>query len=390
MKENVKVLSVDWLQLFGYFTGGQVDYSRLPELGYSVERQPKGTKQFKSWDRIMCIKSGLMVFELTYEPYSVRGRTEGGIYKHNACILRVDNRVCYSSALFDIVKSIATTIGFACSSVSRIDLCMDFHVFDNGLRPENLIRKYYTGEYLKHGYTKALGFGTQYNEYMPETLSFKGKNSAVSVKLYDKTKEMKDVKTKPHIEALWRSAGLDSNKRIWRLELAIKSDAKRIVARETGEYVELTIDYLSDYNNLQKLFYSFIDVYFKWHVRTAGKKKCQCPVLRLFETGMLERDLRRHYISSLHGVGRKYRRIDAILKEAYKCCNGDWDALATIDRMYSILFDNYENIWSPEETTVVLLQKADGRHEIQEVVNSCLQSIDENLIASIEKERVVI
>lgn len=385
MKENIRVMSVDWLSLFGNFIAGEPAFLVVEQAGFIVEHQDRGTKQFRKWTKILDGKTGLMIAEVCYSPYSVRGVHEKGIYRPNAGTLRVDNRVCYSSKLFEVMRLVSGLIGFHCQSISRIDLCMDMHTFDNGLRPENLIRKFYTGEYLKHGYTKALGFGTQYNEYMPETLSFKGKNSAVSVKLYDKTKEMKDVKTKPWIEALWNDAGLDSNKRVWRLELAIKSDAKRLVAMETGEYIELGLEYLSNYENLQKLFYSLISVYFKWHVKTVGKKKCECPVLALLDSRKISSDLRRVYVSQVNGLAKKHRRIDRVLKEAYKCCRGNWNDLAVIDNMYSILFENYNNIWEPTETSVVLLRHPDNRHEFREVDSSCLQSIDENLLISIEQ-----
>ena len=185
----------------------------------------------------------------------------------------------------------------------------------------------------------------QYNEYMPQTLSFKGKNSAVSTKIYDKTKEMEDTKRKPHIINLWKDSGLNTDKRIWRLEVSMTSDAKRIVALETGEYMELKLRDLRDLSFIQSLYFSMVSVYFKWHISGTATRKHNCKVLPLFSPKDVAADYRRHKVVNCDGFGKRERRINAILKKAYQCSNGDLEHISTIDRMYEILFDNYEYIW---------------------------------------------
>lgn len=132
MEKNKRVMSVDWLQLFGGFASGVPDFELIEYLGFIVEHQSKGTKQFRKWTKVLEKETGMMFFEVCYDPYSIRGGDEGGIYRPNAGTLRVDNRVCYSKVLFDLVKDAAAMAGFYCTSISRIDLCMDMHVLIMG------------------------------------------------------------------------------------------------------------------------------------------------------------------------------------------------------------------------------------------------------------------
>lgn len=110
-------------------------------------------------------------------------------------------------------------------NVSRLDVCLDVVSFDDGQLPADFVASYMRGEYFKVHLCNISGYG---EEATGSNLSFHGHDSqfarvynsikwgspssTISVKLYNKTKEMSDEKDKSYIREFWQMAGLITDK----------------------------------------------------------------------------------------------------------------------------------------------------------------------------------
>lgn len=265
----------------------------------------RGTPMFKKW---MSIYTGenFKLAEICFEPYSLK--LEGGIYDISACTIQICNRYCYDVRLFDLLRDLSAAIMFKLSSVSRIDICYDFFLFDNGMKPKTLINGYYTGKYLKTGYSKALGVGEQFNDYNPQTLSFKGKGSAISVKLYNKTQEMRDTKEKRYIQDAWFKCGLVEQD-VWRLEVSIKSDGRDVVCLETGEMIKIGIAELENKETLRDIFMSYAKVKFEWLRAKKGVRRDRLEKLKLFNLESNKEVYKPVKVTSARDYGKRAKMI---------------------------------------------------------------------------------
>lgn len=343
----MKCVNIDWLSVFGgcdYTLLGAGDW----ENGWSCVSNERGTRMFKKWVTIYSNKS--KVAEICYDPYSLK--KEGGIYAENACTLQICNRYCYDNRLFNILACIAARIRFKMRCVSRVDICIDFIKFDNGMTPKNLILGYYSSKYLKTGYSKALGVGIQYSDYNPQTLSFKGKNSAISFKLYNKSQEMKDKKEKRYIQDAWHLCGLKESD-VWRLECSIKSDGRDIVNKETGEFIKIDIAHLSVKEMLYKILVSMTNSRFKWLVNEPGKKRSEMRVLELFkDKGAIYSPIK---VTAAKDFNKRSKTVKNAILEALDDCNMNVYERGVIRESAIILSQYYR--WSIEDRVEYMLKK---------------------------------
>jgi hypothetical protein len=92
-------------------------------------------------------------------------------------------------------------------------------------------------------------------------------SSQVSVKLYNKTLELYEVKEKFWIRDAWTAARIDQSKPVWRLEFSVSSQAKNWVYDETGKVYNLRIDTLQDPESLLFMWSCLAAKYFVFSKR---------------------------------------------------------------------------------------------------------------------------
>lgn len=167
---------------------------------------------------------------------------------------------------------------------ARLDLSLDFQEFENGMIPSLFIKRYLTGSVLKMG--KAAKFkvvGTQTpNEHTFESLRFGSMLSELSYYLYNKTKEMEQVKWKAYINACWEKNGFNITKDVWRLEFSIKSGNKILLDTESGESKIIHSLESLQRDNMKILFDTLRDKYWQFVWNDGQQKKNRMRKLKLF------------------------------------------------------------------------------------------------------------
>ena len=167
---------------------------------------------------------------------------------------------------------------------ARIDLSLDFQEFENGMLPALFIKRYLTGSVLKMG--KAAKFkvvGTQTpTEHDFESLRFGSLMSEISYYMYNKRKEMEQVKWKAWIEQAWIQNGFDMNQDVWRLEFSIKSGNKLLVDTETGESKIIhSLESLQP-DNMRIIYEVLREKYWQFVWNDGQQKKGRMRKLKLF------------------------------------------------------------------------------------------------------------
>ena len=283
-----RCVNIDWLEV--YCTEPldfhcTADYFR--KNGFDVTVRAYGTPQYK--EVLLLSEHDKPAYEIRRLPYSLR--EQGGIFPLGACHIRLANRACYQPNCIDSLRWFLMKHGYTYSSISRIDICMDFNNFDNLANPLNIIRKYMRGDISKINQCKVAAHGADaWDGRSWNSLKWGSPNSSVSTKLYNKTLEMKEQKRKFYIEDVWKAAGLlnDEAHPVWRVEFSLKSDIKGLIKIDSGELIE---NKLTTYDTPERLLHMFSMYagryfHFKTIVRTREgniQRKDRCPDLPLFK-----------------------------------------------------------------------------------------------------------
>lgn len=255
------IISLDWLTI-------SVDCSNFAlNPNYSSVREPYGTSIFSE------------MYTISYEGMEVAILTKSPRMRHmdrNLGLLKILNNVLYLPNLDRIVQNLLFDFRLQFRSVSRLDLCADFHRFNDYADPQNFIRDFLSVTIWKIGQAKYKVAGktatstkhtARYRRAAKkahkEQESFKviGKQSArhnyqylrfgsnlsdVSAYLYNKTQEFIDVKRKNYIVENWDNNGLDSSKVVWRLEFSLKGNGIKFVDTTSGEFKQTSLDMVLD------------------------------------------------------------------------------------------------------------------------------------------------
>lgn len=302
----LRCVNIDWLEVFC-----EEDLSWPPRTadwyraqGWSVVVREYGTPQYR--EMFTLTAGGFPVFEVRRAPYSTK--SNGGIFNENACHIRLSNRTCYRDRAVDLLRRFLLACRLELRGISRVDVCLDFCHFDNGDNPQNVINAYMRGELSKVNQSNVSAHGRdQWCGRFWSSLKWGSENSMVTTKIYDKTRELREVRDKPYIRQCWLEAGLissfdDSTTQVWRVEFSINSDAKKwvrvelerpITSRKTGKkrlFDELP-NTLLQYDSREKLARVFFNLaahyfHFKYVERTASgdlRRKYDCADKVLFK-----------------------------------------------------------------------------------------------------------
>lgn len=273
-------ISIDWLSIYGRLgksIGGYFSASDgLPQVvGYTYELLPYGSRQYAEIWCVYCNKE--KIAEVQRAPYS------SALDRHG-CIVKFDNRLLYSDTCWGVITEFLYVHNIEVQSVSRVDICADFNRFET-YEVVDMIRDFLAME-LRH---VGRGDGAAYFEHRGKVdkhtrindydmqysgLSFGSHSSDIRVYLYNKTKELAEVKDKPHISQMWEKVGLLNSRKnpVWRLEVSISGKGVRFKDNATGEIVTITIAALKDDERVATLYHTFISHYFQFVRNRKGIK----------------------------------------------------------------------------------------------------------------------
>lgn len=296
-----RCVNLDWLEVHAREPIAQprdADYYRAQ--GLIVHEREYGTRVYREMF-VIDGSDGEALLEVRRNPAS-----QGlyGIHAPNECHLRLVNRTCYFDNAAELFDRFLQSNGYTDVRISRVDICLDFVMFDKGDDPQAFVRRYFRHKYAKINQGRISGHGDDnWTGQEWNSLSWGSKSSAVGTKMYNKTMELYDVKTdsyrKPYIRQAWALCGLiddmqrvtkDGDKvNVWRVEFSLRSAVKNWIPIELNgdakNYQSLrnTLKCYYDRPRMLVMFASLANHYFHFKKYKQGQRKDRCKDKILFD-----------------------------------------------------------------------------------------------------------
>lgn len=292
----IRCINIDWLECYcledaiGY--PHDADYFR--NKGWEVKEREYGTPMYEQMFTLYD-HYGEPFVEVRRKPKSMN--TAKGIFDQFACHVRLVNRACYANDAARNLSDFIANNGFSFQRISRIDICLDFELFDYGDKPQDFLKRFMAGRYSKINQANISAHGLdQWDGREWNSISWGAKKSMVTTRFYNKTMELKQVHDKPYIRQAWYLCGLvddwntlEKKRRdgttykpqIWRVEFAIKSSTKKwfVVEDYNGDRKRIksihnTLDCYYDRKQIFQVFLSLCHHYFHFkHVEFKESSK---------------------------------------------------------------------------------------------------------------------
>lgn len=322
---KTRCINIDWLEVYCLETTCH-DANYFRAQGYDIQERVYGTPLYA--EMFVIFQESLPYIEIRRRPHNPKSGGGGGILPLNACHIRLDNRTCYLPGCVNLLRTFLVAHGYQFVSISRIDICLDFNVFDNGMKPSNFINKWFKAEFSKFYQGRFSAHGSdKWAERDVNSVKWGRPTSAISTKLYNKTLEMREVKEKLYIIDAWNAAGLNLGQDVWRLEFSISSSVKvlRLRKPKNQEQVEETREQENEINfrtlhrfdapsRLISTFAALTSRYFRFKAveRTETgklKEKRRCRTIELFNFVPTDTN----YVVKKVTVNRALNRTERIL-----------------------------------------------------------------------------
>ena len=305
------VISCDWLQLYLHKTS---DFNPETEnlFGYHFQDVGHGSKVFKKIYNVID-PNGELIGNISLDPFSSKIPAGSVIFKAENCILYHPD---YIERIFHFIAS----VGLRYRGITRLDIAYDSNELYGGLKHETLIKKYRNNEYLKIGANeyfmhckagyhlavdkkgkKSLTSNApskkakseesssekeeplqNLGEHKVNSITWGSRSSDVQVQLYDKSKELKEVKMKHYIVDRWIDAGLDTSRPVYRIEIRIVNEGKSIKNLKTGEHFTLSMNDLVTQELLEQLFHDYAKKVFRFYHRKDISKIQRMKEVKIF------------------------------------------------------------------------------------------------------------
>lgn len=301
----MRCINIDWLECYCLESQPR-DVEYFTSLGFEVVERDYGTRVYKEMFTIYY--EGQPFIEVRRCPAAAGSSAAAKFFDPRACHLRLCNRTCYCYNAGELMRDFLNRHGYVFMNLCKIDLAMDFELFDSGDVPLKFLERYLKGRYSKvnqcniavHG--KDEWDGRNYN-----SVSWGSKQSPVFTRFYDKTLELKEAKDKPYIRQAWARCGLVDDfialtkrdehgvfyqPRIWRLEFSISSSVKNWVCFDVdtlGNKTHLSkrhnLDLYLNRDMLIPMYASLVNHYFHFKRFQEGVRKDRCEDKKLFDFG---------------------------------------------------------------------------------------------------------
>ena len=331
---KVKCINLDWLSVYCLEPKGCVmNAAYYKKLGWSVEEREYGTPQYR--EKFTLMNGRHPFLEIERNPYSLK--QNGGIFEPESCHIRLANRTLYQPNPVQQLTNFIIKYGYEYKGISRVDVCCDLTIFDNGMKPQDLANKYIKDKIWKvhqshiapntddgddtwripihlgaHG--KETKTGRTWN-----SLKWGSPKSALSTKLYNKTLELETNTGKFYIKDTWVKAGLcdlqkvryeyrnpktkeieirskqisvvpgtainqeipiEEAKKIdvWRVEFSMNSEGRKWIDLGDNPIVDLSLNAFDNLDSLAATFFTcsewlFSFIYAKWITKGATRWK---------------------------------------------------------------------------------------------------------------------
>lgn len=262
---TMHVINVDWMQVFCKGELSQPHYCSFKIADY-------GTKIFET----------LITVYINSEEYCILMlKPRSAIISSNTIIVKLMNKELYKPEAFSRFNQFLVDSNIKFISFSRIDIAADFNTFYNNLSPNNFITGFLSNKYLKTKKSKFTIRGNQTNINEYEYLRIGSASSDISAYLYNKTKELQDVKNKPYIVEMWQASGMDTSINVYRLEVTIKNFKLKLIDELGNDYSKFSITDFDNKEFLNRLYYAGINTAFRFkhNDNTVNKSRMKDVIL---------------------------------------------------------------------------------------------------------------
>lgn len=286
-------ISVDWLQVCCYSNNlayllNNDYYNKVDSLSYWLELQPLETRNFARFIRVHTKVGNDWRYcaDILAVPRST-------MLSSNIVLVKIHNRFLYSQNYIKLLYNICDTFKLSIKGLTRLDLCYDCNSFHGGLKPHKFIKEFVTAEFDSPRYIYKVG-AKQFRVYGGKSVSSATKFSGIEFGsgksskrcyIYDKTRELAEVKDKPWIRQYWQQNGLisDSKTHVYRAEISIKCDGMDLLNMSTGELFKLSPKYLRSQPAIEKLFHFYAARMFRFHRKGKHTRVRDYDRIELFE-----------------------------------------------------------------------------------------------------------
>lgn len=286
-------ISVDWLQVCCYSNSlayllNNDYYNKVDSLPYWLELQPLETRNFARFIRVHTKVGNDWRYcaDILAVPRST-------MLNSNIVLVKIHNRFLYSQNYIKLLYDICATFRLSIKGLTRLDLCYDCNSFHGGLKPHKFIKEFVTAEFDSPRYIYKVG-AKQFRVYGGKSVSSTTKFSGIEFGsgksskrcyIYDKSRELAEVKDKPWIRQYWQENGLTSDKKthVYRAEISIKCDGMDLLNMSTGELFKLSPVYLKSQPAIEKLFHFYAARMFRFHRKGKHTRVRDYDRIELFE-----------------------------------------------------------------------------------------------------------
>ena len=286
-------ISVDWLQVCCYSNNlayllNNDYYNKIDSLPYWLELQPLETRSFARFIRVHTKVGNDWRYcaDILAVPRST-------MLNSNIVLVKIHNRFLYSQNYIKLLYNICDTFKLSIKGLTRLDLCYDCNSFHGGLKPHKFIKEFVTAEFDSPRYIYKVG-AKQFRVYGGKSVSSATKFSGIEFGsgksskrcyIYDKTRELAEVKDKPWIRQYWQENGLISDEKthVYRAEISIKCDGMDLLNMSTGELFKLSPEYLQSQPSIEKLFHFYAARMFRFHRKGKHTRVRDYDRIELFE-----------------------------------------------------------------------------------------------------------
>nr|CRY95353.1 hypothetical protein [uncultured prokaryote] len=269
-----KVISVDWLEYFVHVKDhellGGIDKKSFGN--YEFIRNEYGTKFFTySYD----IKErGRSIATMICRP-------RAKFIDDKVATIKIANYILYAETAYKIIDKLLMSLPVKVKGITRIDIACDLLTFENDYRPHKFIKDFVGKDKDDDGYIhhygskefaifgdKNLNSNSKFNY-----IRFGSRKSNVQCYIYNKSKELREIKDKPYIRDVWALNNLIVDKKdVWRVEISIKAQGLKVLDKETGQMYRIDSDYISRQSNIEAIFYAYADKYLHFGIKNGQKR----------------------------------------------------------------------------------------------------------------------
>ena len=132
---------------------------------------------------------------------------------------------------------------------------------------------------------------------------------------------MQEVKFKSYIYNSWEANKLEDLDNVWRLEFSIKEFNNVLVSKDTGEFMEITLDFLKDRTNIVHLYDVMYLKYFDFRINNGLANKSRMERKKLINVDYV------HYTYFIDNEYLNHDRSDKIFIKKLESVNNELRAI---------------------------------------------------------------